>query len=58
MKKKRRSMTHLIRCLLVGPGFDQQPHAVRVTMPGGTDQRRPSFLQVEFAEANTSLSAN
>ncbi len=42
-------MTYTGLGLLVGAGIDQQPHAVRVTMPGGPNQRRPSFLRIEFA---------
>ena len=37
-------IAHLVLGILVGPGFDQQPRAVRVTKHSGTNQRRPSHL--------------
>ncbi len=46
-RKTRRPTTHITIRLLVGAGFDQQPHTVRVASLSGIHQRRPSELRVE-----------
>jgi hypothetical protein len=50
---KQRPTTHIVLDLLLGAGIDQQPHAVRVTIPSGEIQRCASALSVEFAAAHT-----
>ncbi len=44
--------THVVLCLLVGAGIDQQPHAVRVTICSGKNQRGPTFLRIVFVTDN------
>jgi hypothetical protein len=41
---KQRPATHTVLDTLVGAGIDQQPQAIRVTMPCSINQRRRSIL--------------
>ena len=45
-KRLHADPTHLILHLFIHAGFQQQPHAVRMTLLSGTHQRRPSALRV------------
>jgi hypothetical protein len=43
-------VTH-IGPVLAGAGIDQQTHTLRMTSPGGLQERRPSALRVQFTSA-------
>ena len=40
--------THILLGILVGAGIQQQPHAVRVSILSGINQRRPSALRTRL----------
>ncbi len=55
----KRIRTHLTLGLLVGAGIQQQPHAARVTIASGTNQRRRSELRARAPKcAPTRCAAN
>jgi hypothetical protein len=44
-KKRNKTDTYKIPRILVGPGINQQPHAVLITIRSGTHQRRAFTLR-------------
>ena len=57
-RAKQQSTLYLGLGLLVGPGIDQKPHTLHVTLPHGTNQRRPFVLQLGFARRRPPLTGS